>query len=59
METQWFDDHENITTLMQYLADQGYDAEELVRAHEKPWKYEEEYRHATSEGGTTTMGTTP
>ena len=56
METQWYDNHENITRLLQYLANRGEDADELVRAHEKPWNYEDEYRRAVI-GSTDTMGT--
>jgi hypothetical protein len=45
-EPLWYMDHSNIVTLATYLADRGDDAHDVVRAVEKPWNYEDEYREA-------------
>lgn len=42
----WYSYHENIVTLTRYLADNGWDADDVAYAVEKPWKYEEEFQEA-------------
>jgi hypothetical protein len=38
--------HDNIVTLVHWMADHDYSASEIARAVEKPWSYEEEFRWA-------------
>lgn len=46
MKSPWFSDHSNLVTLTSYMAANGYTAEELAYAVEKPWKYEDEFLQA-------------
>jgi hypothetical protein len=48
-DTPWFAYHENIVTLTRYIADQGYSADDVAYAVEKPWKYEKEFKEAQEE----------
>lgn len=42
----WFVDHQNIVTLVHYMADRGDSAREVARAVTTPWKFEAEFRTA-------------
>ena len=44
--TNWWMIHENVCTLLDWMAENGSDAKEIVHAHEKPWHYEDQYREA-------------
>ncbi len=43
---RWFQVHDNLVTLTRWMADNGYTADDLAYAVEKPWKYEDEWRQA-------------
>lgn len=43
----WYDNHQNISLLVQYLVyEQRFDQYELAAALAKPWKYEAEFKEA-------------
>lgn len=43
----WYMTHENMVTLMQFMADQAeYDKGDMAYATEKPWKFEAVFRAA-------------
>ena len=46
MKDPWFTDHSNLVTLTSYMADNGYNAEDIAYAVEKPWKYEDVFAEA-------------
>lgn len=43
----WHAVHANLVTLVQGMAAEGWDVSEIVRAVEKPWCYEDEWRRAS------------
>lgn len=48
-EKLWYMNHDNIVTLIQWMADSeemSYSKQDIAYAVEKPWKYEEEFRTA-------------
>lgn len=47
-DTNWWMIHENVCTLLDHLVDTGHSAHDVAAAHEKPWKYEDEYREAVA-----------
>jgi hypothetical protein len=53
MKSPWFGDHSNIVTLVSYMADNGYNAQDIAYAVEKPWKYEDVFLSAIAEELTT------
>jgi hypothetical protein len=46
---KWYEVHENLVSLAEYLADHGATAHELVSFIEKPWKYEDEWNEYQAE----------
>ena len=48
-DTKWFEIHENLVSLAEYLADHGSTAHELVSFIEKPWHYEDEWNEYQAE----------
>lgn len=48
-EVPWYVDHANIVVLARWMADNGYTAEDVAYAVEKPWKYEDEFDKAIAE----------
>jgi hypothetical protein len=48
-EQNWWDDHDNLVTLCNWLAENGRSGGEVAYAVEKPWKYEDEFNEATKE----------
>lgn len=49
MKDPWFADHSNIVTLTSWMAENGYDPDDIAYAVEKPWKFEEEFLDALQE----------
>lgn len=39
----WHAEHENVSTLLCWAANEGLDSHALVRIHEKPWKWRAEF----------------
>ena len=48
-EQHWWDDHDNLVILCDYLADNDWSAHDVAGAVEKPWKYTDEYLMARAE----------
>lgn len=42
----WYGNHENLVTLVHWMAGHGYNATEVADAVEKPWKFAEEFIEA-------------
>lgn len=47
-DIQWFQRHEAIVLLTSHMADEGYSAQDIAYAVEKPWKYEDIYSLAVA-----------
>lgn len=48
---EWHCCHDNLTTLARHLIDEeGYDAEQMLRFFEKPWKWTEEWERLQATG---------
>ena len=43
MDTHWFADVDNVTHLGSALVEAGFDAKQLQRYYEKPWKWTDEW----------------
>lgn len=42
----WYTNHENLVTLAYWMADHGYNADDMARMIEKPWSYGSEFIQA-------------
>jgi hypothetical protein len=47
-EAGWWIRHSNMVTLTRWMADNGYDADQVAYAVEKPWKHTAEFMKASS-----------
>lgn len=45
-EIKWFNEYDNVVRLTSYMADNGYDAQEVAYAVEKPWKFVDVWEQA-------------
>ena len=44
-KTEWYNDHQNLRTLVQYLQYTGHTPNDILYALEKPYKYDNEFEH--------------
>ena len=44
--TPWWHRHANVSLLARWMADNGHSADEVARAVEKPWNYEDLFTKA-------------
>lgn len=44
--SEWYDNRANLALLVEHMLAEGSDHSEVVRAIEKPWSYEDEFRQA-------------